>query len=76
MEIRSHSVYDVKYISEKELNYNPALGTGQLQVRDIHYVETVRRTTWEFCQIFDQRFIASKGQAAFEKLAHKQGWIK
>jgi len=76
MEIRSHSVYDVKYISEKDLNYNPALGTGQLQVRDIHYVETVRRTTWQFCQIFDQRFIASKGQAAFEKLAHKHEWIK
>jgi len=76
MEVRSYSVYDLKYLSEKDLNYNPALGTGQLQVRDIHYVETVRRTVWEFCQLFDKRFIASKGEEAFEELARKRGWIK
>ena len=76
MQVRSHSVYDLKYLSDKDLNYNPALGTGQLQVRDIHYVATVRRTVWEFCQLFDKRYIASKGEEAFEKLARKKEWIK
>ena len=76
MQVRSHSVYDLKYLSDKDLNYNPALGTGQLQVRDIHYVTTVRRTVWEFCQLFDKRYIASKGEEAFEKLARKKEWIK
>lgn len=36
MEVVSYSVYDLKYISERDLSYNPALGTGQLQIRDIH----------------------------------------
>ena len=76
MEVRSCSVYDVKYISEKDLSYNPALGTGQLQIRDIHYVEAVRRTAWEFCRLFDHKFIASNGEEAFEKLACKLGWVK
>jgi hypothetical protein len=76
MEVVAHSVYDIKYIAARDLNYNPALGTGQLQVRDIHYVELERRTAWEFCQMLDQKFIKSRGPEAWLRMAQKNGWIK
>jgi hypothetical protein len=76
MEVTSYAVYDLKYLSERDLSYNPALGTGQLQVRDIHYVEVVQRTTWEFCQMLDAKCIRSKGKATWLKMAKKYGWIK
>ena len=38
MEIVDFKSYDLKYISKKDLSYNPALGTGQIQLRDIHNV--------------------------------------
>lgn len=76
MEVVSHAVYDLKFLSSPDISYNPALGTGQLQVRDIHYVTTERRTTWEFLQLLDGKFIKSKGQEAWLKLARKHGWIK
>lgn len=76
MEVTSYSVYDLKYVSEKDLNYNPALGTGQLQIRDIHYVTEVKRTVWEFCQMLDKKFISSKGRQAWNKLAELHGWLK
>ncbi len=76
MEVVSFSVYDLKYLSSSDISYNPALGTGQIQVRDIHYVEIERRTVWEFLQLLDARFIKSKGEAPWLKLAHRHGWIK
>lgn len=76
MEVVSYAVYDLKYISQTDISYNPALGTGQLQIRDIHYVAIERRTTWEFLQILDTKFIRSKGQDAWLKLATKHKWIK
>jgi hypothetical protein len=77
MEIVKYSVYDLKYLSESDINYNPALGTGQLQIRDIHYVSIEKHTTWEFCQIMDKKFIASKkGYSEWLKLAQKGRWIK
>jgi len=76
MEVVSYSVYDLKYISERDLSYNPALGTGQLQIRDIHYVDIVNRTVWEFCQMLDAKFIRSKGEDAWLKMATKYQWIK
>ena len=39
MEIVDYNAYDLKHISSSDISYNPALGSGQLQVRDIHYVE-------------------------------------
>lgn len=77
MEITKYNVYDLKYLSESDISYNPALGTGQLQIRDIHYIKIEKRTTWEFCQMLDRKFIASK--KAFNEwldLAQKEGWIK
>jgi hypothetical protein len=76
MEVVSYAVYDIKYIAARDLNYNPALGTGQLQIRDIHYVETVSRSTWEFCQMLDEKFIRSRGENDWLAMATKFGWIK
>lgn len=76
MEVTASAAYDLKYISTADLSYNPALGTGQLQIRDINYVELVPRTTWEFLQLLDAKFIKSKGQDAWLTLARKHDWIK
>ena len=77
MEIVTHNAYDLKYLSASDLSYNPALGSGQLQVRDINYVSLTKRTTWEFCQLLDNKFIKSqKGFDAWLQLAEKNEWIK
>lgn len=76
MEVTSCSVYDLKYVGEKDLNYNPALGTGQLQIRDIHYVEVAKRTTWEFLRMLDKKYIKSRGEASWKKMAKENEWIK
>lgn len=78
MEIVSHNAYDLKFISAKDIRYNPSLGTGQLQVKDIHYVTIEDRNTWEFCQLLDKKYMASSDNN-FEKwyqLAKKFKWIK
>ena len=77
MEVVAHNAYDLKFLSSADLSYNPALGTGQLQVRDIHYVKLTKRTTWEFCQLLDRKFINSrKGFDEWMELAKKNEWIK
>jgi hypothetical protein len=78
MEVVSYSVYDIKYISNADLNYNPALGTGQLQIRDIHYVQLKERTTWEFCQMLDEKYKKSRnhGEEGWLVMAKKYKWIK
>lgn len=77
MEVVDFNAYDLKYLSDTDLSYNPALGTGQIQVRDIHYVTIVKRTTWEFCQLLDKKFIASKkGYGQWLEYAEQNGWIK
>ena len=77
MEVVSHNTYDLKFLSSPDLSYNPALGSGQLQVRDIHYVKLTKRTTWEFCQLLDRKFINSrKGFGEWIELARKNEWIK
>jgi hypothetical protein len=78
MEIVSYNAYDIKYVSAADLNYNPALGTGQLQIKDINYVTICKRTAWEFCQLLDKKYMASS-KHNFEdwlELAKKHGWIK
>jgi len=77
MEVVAYNAYDLKYLSSADISYNPALGSGQLQVRDIHYVTLTKRTTWEFCQLLDRKFIRSKkGFAEWLKLAKTYEWIK
>ncbi|MFA7174374.1 MAG: restriction endonuclease [Kiritimatiellia bacterium] len=77
MEIVAHNAYDLKLLSSSDISYNPALGTGQIQVRDIHYVTLVERSTWEFCQLLDKKFMNSRnGFDQWLTLATKNGWIK
>ncbi len=78
MEVVRHNTYDLKYISSPDISYNPALGTGQIQIRDIHYVDLTPRTTWEFCQLLDQKYLNSQKRTFSDwlKLAQANKWIK
>ena len=77
MEVVDFSTYDLKLISDKDISYNPALGTGQLQIRDINYVKIVKRSTWEFCKMLDQKYLKSKkGYDSWLLLAKSHKWIK
>lgn len=78
MEVAGFNVYDLKYISDADINYNPALGTGQIQIRDIHYVTCQYRTTWEMCQLLDHKYLHSSRRSIedFCREAAKNGWIK
>ena len=77
MQVVDFNVYDLKLISDKDISYNPALGTGQIQIRDIHYVESVTRTTFEFCELLDRKCINSKkGYTQWLEYAEKYNWIK
>jgi len=77
MEVVAYNAYDLKYLSASDISYNPALGSGQLQVRDIHYVTLSKRNTWEFCQLLDRKYINSKkGFEAWLELAKTHEWIK
>ena len=77
MEIVNFNAYDLKHLSNQDISYNPALGSGQIQVRDIHYVTLERRSTWEFCQLLDRKSIASRiGYVGWLRYAKKNEWIK
>ena len=77
MEVVDFNAYDLKFISDSDISYNPALGTGQIQVRDIHYVSHQHRTTWLFCELLDRKCIASKkGFREWYVYAMTNGWIK
>lgn len=78
MEVTAFNLYDLKLISENDFRVNPALGTGQLQINDIHYVDYQERTTWEFCQILDAKYLASASRSIedWKKLAVSYKWIK
>lgn len=77
MEVVDFNAYDLKYLSSPDLSYNPALGSGQIQVRDIHYVTIEKRTTWEFFQLLDRKCMASRnGYAGWFRYAAQNGWIK
>lgn len=78
MEVAGFNVYDLKYISDADINYNPALGTGQIQIKDIHYVTCQYRTTWEMCQLLDHKYLHSSRRSVedFYREATKNGWIK
>lgn len=78
MEITDFKAYDFKFLSSNDLNYNPALGTGQFQIKDIHYVSQEKRTTWEFCQLLDQKYLASSRRTIIDwyREAVRNKWIK
>ena len=74
MEVVDYNAYDLKFISDADINYNPALGTGQIQIKDIHYVTT----TWEMCQLLDQKYLHSSRRTIddFYREATRNQWIK
>ena len=78
MEVVDYNAYDLKFISDADINYNPALGTGQIQIKDIHYVTYQYRTTWEMCQLLDQKYLHSSRRSIddFCREARKNKWIK
>ena len=77
MEIVDTNAYDLKFIADKDLSYNPALGSGQLQIRDIHYVSIAKRSTWEFCKLLDEKCMSSRtGFDGWYEYAVKNEWIK
>lgn len=78
MEVVDYNAYDLKFIGDADINYNPALGTGQIQIKDIHYVTYQYRTTWEMCQLLDQKYLHSSRRTIedFYREAVKHRWIK
>ena len=78
MEVVDYNAYDLKFISDADINYNPALGTGQIQIKDIHYVAYQYRTTWEMCQLLDQKYLRSSRRTIndFFREARRHEWIK
>jgi len=78
MEIVHYNAYDLKFISDRDINYNPALGTGQIQIKDIHYVTYQCRTTWEFCQLLDAKYLRSSRRIIDDwyREAIRNEWIK
>ena len=77
MEVVDFNAYDLKYLSAPDISYNPALGSGQLQIRDIHYIDREKRNVWEFCQLLDKKCILSKkGFEGWLSYAIQNGWIK
>ena len=78
MELTEFNIYDLKYVSEKDIAYNPSLGTGQIQIKDIHYVEYEYRTAWEMCQLLDKKYLNSSRRTIedFYREAVKNKWIK
>nr|P29537.1 RecName: Full=Type II restriction enzyme HpaI; Short=R.HpaI; AltName: Full=Endonuclease HpaI; AltName: Full=Type-2 restriction enzyme HpaI [Haemophilus parainfluenzae]BAA01518.1 HpaI endonuclease [Haemophilus parainfluenzae] len=78
MQIIDFNVYDLKYISDSDISYNPALGTGQIQIKDIHYVSSQKRTTWQMCQLLDLKYLRSKKRTIeqFYNEAKRNKWIK
>ena len=77
MEVVDFNAYDLKYLSDSDISYNPALGSGQLQVKDIHHVTRQNRNVWEFCKLLDKKCIASRtGFEGWYRYAKKHEWIK
>ncbi len=78
MEVVDYNAYDLRFISDADINYNPALGTGQIQIRDIHYVSYQYRTTWDMCKLLDQKYLHSSRRTIedFYREAIKNKWIK
>jgi len=77
MEIVGYQAYDLKYLGESDILYNPALGTGQIQVKDIHYVTYQQRDVWEMCQLLDQKFLHSSRKTFedFYREAKRNKWL-
>lgn len=68
MEVVNYHAYDLKYLSGSDISYNPALGTWQIQIKDINYVTVEKRTTREFCRLLDKKYLSSQKQTIDSRL--------
>jgi hypothetical protein len=76
MKVASCQVFDLKSLAARDVSLNPALGHGQLQIRDIQNMDSeCVRTTADFCALLDAQFLARNGEAKLQKLALKKGWL-
>jgi hypothetical protein len=76
MKVASCRLFDLKAVADKDLVFNPSLGHGQLQIRQIQHMEVgPKRTTADFCALLDAKYVASKGEAALLELAEEKGWL-
>jgi len=66
------------YYAISRFCYPVTLGTGQIQIKDIHYVELQYSTTWQFCQLLDKKYLNSSRRNIedFYREATKHKWIK
>lgn len=78
IDLSDFNSYDFKYLSENDFSINPALGTGQIQIKDIHYVNVEERTTWELLKVLDEKYISSSKHTfnGWKQEAEKNKWIK
>jgi len=78
MEVVKYNAYDIKYLSDSDISYNPALGTGQIQIKDIHYVNLTTRNAFDFCKLLDKKYLASSKRkfSDWYDLAQRNKWIK
>lgn len=76
--VKKVNTYDLKHLSPNDFNLNPALGSGQIQIKDIHYVSEQKHTTTEFCRLIDSKFMRAKvnTKEKWVGYAEKNGWIK
>lgn len=77
MKISACKVFDLKAVADRDLVFNPALGKGQLQIRQIQHMDVgTKRSTADFCALLDAKYVANKGEAAFVALAAEEGWLE
>src|SRR5699024_4915079 len=76
-EMQDFKAYDLKNLSDNDISYNPSLGTGQLQIKNIHDVENIERTSSEFCEMLDKKYINSSKRTKEDWLAEarKHKWV-
>lgn len=75
--IKNFNIYDFKFIADNELSYNPALGTGQIQIKDIHNVKIKQRNVDDLLRLLDTKYLNSSKRtfSDFRKLAVKNKWL-
>ncbi len=75
--VKDFNIYDFKFIADNDLTYNPALGTGQIQIKDIHNVKIKQRNVDDLLRLLDTKYLNSSKRtfSDFRKLAVKNKWL-
>lgn len=78
LQLKEFHSYDFKYLGEHDFSINPALGKGQIQIKDIHYVNITPRSAKDLVRLLDDKYISSS-KHSFEgwvREAQRNKWIK